>query len=121
MLAFGCGRLNKHSTDEGVDAGVTKADCESVFDSSVDLKCEFDTDCVLLTHPDCCGPIEIGVASVGLQQAETAESSFEPCETAQCGPVGCAHQVEAENGQAPGSGQSIVPVCQMNQCTSIVQ
>jgi hypothetical protein len=123
VLVLGCGQLNKHppGDDTTTDAGRTNQTCEQIFESQVDFTCTQDADCALLTHPDCCGPVEIGVTASGIMAAETAETNYAPCESNQCGPVGCDHADEDETGQVPGPGQSIIPVCVNNRCSSTIK
>ena len=115
LIAVGCGG----SGSPAVDAAATLQQCAAAF--VVDRTCTTAADCVLLTHPDCCGPIEIGVATAGQAAAGSAETTFGACEAAACGARGCAHADQAEDGTTPMQGQTIVPTCTNHVCGSTVQ
>jgi hypothetical protein len=115
-LLAGCG-----SSSHGVDAMVTPQQCEATFAGAVDLACTTPADCALLTHPDCCGDVEIGVASSGLAAAMSAETTYATCENASCGARGCFHATQAQDGKVPMAGQSIVATCASLTCSSTVQ
>jgi hypothetical protein len=115
-LVLGCG-----SHSHPVDASQTPQQCEATFEQAVDRACATPADCALLTHPDCCGDVEIGVAKAQLAAAMAAEATYGPCESAACGGSGCQHATMSEDGMVPMTGQSIVVVCTNQLCSSTVQ
>src|SRR5580765_740951 len=103
-LVVACGSYGSTS-----DALSSTLQCEGTFDQQVNRSCTSAGDCVLLTHPDCCGPIAIGVNAEA--QTQPAEMSYETCMNAACGARGCGHPLEAQDGKTPSAGQSIVATC----------
>ena len=113
LVLAACGRLNKNDPD----ASTAPQQCEAAFDMKVNKQCVSASDCTLLAHPDCCGPVEIGIATVD----PTAEAAYEACENMACGARGCSHPEAAEDGTfVMNPGDTIVPTCNMNQCSSTV-
>ena len=95
------------------------ASCESTFEAALDRRCATADDCALVMHSDCCGNVVTGVAK-GSQAAFTAaESAYFTCVPG-CGSRGCFHADRAEVGGTPGVGQTIVPVCKDQRCSSMV-
>jgi hypothetical protein len=117
MALAACGSGTKSSAD----AYVSPQQCEATFESSVDRACTTPADCALVTHPDCCGDVEIGVNKAMLAAAMSLETSYSSCENASCGARGCQHATMAEDGMVPMTGQSIVVVCTSQACSSTVQ
>ena len=93
--------------------------CEAAFEASIDRACTVPSDCVLVSHDDCCGVVEFGVSSANSGSFPGAEAELRRC--APCPPLGCAHPDFAEDGRAPQMGQAIVTTCVANRCSSIVQ
>jgi hypothetical protein len=108
IATIGC---SSHSPSQAADANPTTDQCSGAFDAAVDRTCAVDTDCALLVHPDCCGDVEIGVTKSGLAAAMMAETTYNSCEAAACGPRGCFHATVAEDGSMPGAGQAFAAVC----------
>jgi hypothetical protein len=109
------------SHPHAVDATTTPVQCEATFDQAVDKTCSTPSDCALLSHPDCCGDVEIGVAKAGLAAAMTSEATYDSCTASSCGARGCDHAPAAEDGLVPSAGQSIVVTCASMKCSSTVQ
>lgn len=114
VLIAACG---SHTT--GSDAQGTTIMCEAKFDQAVNRTCATAGDCVLLMHPDCCGPVMIGVNATA--QTQPAETQYETCMNSVCGARGCQHALMAEDGRVPSAGQSIVATCIGMVCSSTVQ
>jgi len=117
LVLLGCGS----SLSKPIDAHVDPAMCEANFEAAVQRQCVAPADCVELLHPDCCGDVEIAVAASDQAAAQTAEGTYQTCENASCGPRGCFHALQAEDGKVPMSGQMIVAVCVAGACTTTVQ
>lgn len=101
-----------------IDARTDPAVCKANLEATLDRVCGSNADCVLVQSEDCCGPIELGIQS-GTQYAfPPKEQTFEACLA--CPPLGCAHPLEDESGQA-AQGRAIYPICVSNRCTSMVQ
>jgi hypothetical protein len=113
--------LGCHSGTHGADAMTTPQQCEASFDQVVGRACATVSDCALITHPDCCGDVVIGISAASLNAAMVAETTYNSCEGAACGARGCQHATMAEDGKVPMAGQNIVAVCTSQQCSSTVQ
>ncbi|HSD86852.1 MAG TPA: hypothetical protein VLB44_05030 [Kofleriaceae bacterium] len=114
LVLLGCGDA-QHAPDAPVDDAVCKANLETALDRS----CNVPSDCVLVESADCCGPIMLGIHAGTESAFPSLEQTFETCLA--CPPLGCAHQILAENGTAPQSGQMIVADCVASRCVSVVR
>lgn len=114
-LAACSGGSSKPADAPKTDPAVCKANLEAAIDRS----CTQPSDCVLVQSADCCGPIELGIRAGGEASFPAKESTYETCLA--CPPLGCAHQVQDEDGQSAGSGQAIVATCNAGRCKSIIQ
>jgi hypothetical protein len=94
--------------------------CLATFEASLQKSCMQPSDCVAVSHNDCCGLVFLGVRVDSLDAFSAAENELRKC--APCPPLGCAHQDQAEDGKVVTvSSQHIVPICVMNRCSSTVQ
>ena len=82
--------------------------CEAVFEASIDRACTVPSDCVLVSHDDCCGVVEFGVSSANSGSFPGAEAELRRC--APCPPLGCAHARYATPG-FPLSVRSVSDGC----------
>ena len=114
VLAVGCS-----STSNAIDAHVDPAVCKANLEAAIDRTCAVPADCVLVDSADCCGVVKLGVKSGTQVQFPPVESQYVACLA--CGPRGCQHADQAEDGSVPSAGQSIVATCTAGRCTSIVQ
>jgi hypothetical protein len=112
----GCTQVSYH---QPVDAPADPAACKAALEAAIDRTCAVPADCVLVTSADCCGEIDLAVKAGTEGGFPSAEASYEACLA--CPPLGCAHQTEAEDGTAPGPGQSIVATCIANRCQAVIQ
>lgn len=113
-LLVGCGESRPP-----VDAKTDPAVCKMQLESQIDRTCAAPSDCVLVDSADCCGTIKLAIKA-GTQAAfPDAESRYEACLA--CPPLGCQHADQAEDGMTPGLGQSIVAICDLNRCKSVVR
>ena len=117
VLAFllaGCGD-QKAPADATVDPLVCKADLEAAIDRS----CTVPADCVLVASADCCGTVDLAVHAGTEASFPATEATYAACLA--CGPRGCQHADQAEDGSVPGAGQAIVATCVAMRCQSVVQ
>jgi hypothetical protein len=115
LLVLGCA---EHGHTPNPDGPGDPAVCKASREAAIDRSCTTPSDCVLVTSSDCCGPIDIAVKRGTEGAYPPVEAAYVSCLA--CPPLGCAHQVEAENGSPAGSG-TIVATCVMSRCQSIVQ
>jgi len=99
--------------------GPDPATCETTFEAALDRTCVADGDCVLAPHDDCCGVIELGISASSASGFSALEAELQACRP--CPPLGCAHPDEAEDNTFPQTGESIVPICDVGRCTSVVR
>ena len=102
-----------------IDGHTDPATCKANLEAQLDRHCMQASDCVLVDSADCCGTIKLGIRA-GTQGAFAAEEmQFVTCLA--CGPRGCDHADEAEDGSVPQAGQMIVATCAAGSCKSVVQ
>lgn len=115
LVALGCAACSDR------DQSMTPQVCEASFEQAVDKACSVQADCTLISHPDCCGVVIIGIAKSMVAAAMAAEANYESCASAMCGDRGCAHDTQAEDGSVQLEGQTIVAICVNGSCASTVQ
>jgi hypothetical protein len=114
LAGAGCG-----DRAAAIDARIDPVVCKADLEASIDRACTVPSDCVLVDSQDCCGTIVLAVRAGTEASFATAEASYGACLA--CGPRGCQHADEAEDGTAPGAGQAIVADCVAMRCQSAVQ
>jgi hypothetical protein len=114
LTAAACG-----SSTAVLDASTGSAACKANLEAAINQTCTVPSDCVLVASADCCGTIDLAVKSGTEAAFPSVEATYSACLA--CPPSGCLHADEAEDGSAPGSGQSIVATCVASRCTSVVQ
>jgi hypothetical protein len=115
-----CGHGQMPVDDTADDAPGDQGVCTMQFEEAIDRTCGAPADCVLVRHQqDCCGDTLVGVRAGTEGMFPPVETMYESCLA--CPPVGCAHADFAEDGAIAGTGQSIVPDCVANRCTSVVR
>ena len=102
-----------------IDAHTDPATCKANLEAALDRSCTTASDCVLVDSADCCGTVKLAVKNGTEDGFPAAEATYVACLA--CGPRGCFHPDQAEDGATPQSGQSIVALCKMQRCTSVVQ
>jgi hypothetical protein len=113
LLVLGCSEHGRSidATEPGV--------CQAKFQAAIDKTCTVPSDCSLGLHSDCCGIVHLGIRAGTEDSFAAAERELQTC--APCPPVGCAHQDQAEDGRVVTmTGQTIVPTCVANRCSSTV-
>jgi hypothetical protein len=115
-----CGHGQMPIDDTAEDAPGDQTICTMQFEREIDRSCTVPSDCVLEPHgKDCCGDTLVGIHAGTEGSFPSIEMMYQTCLA--CPPVGCAHADEAEDGQIPTMGQSIVADCVANRCTSVVR
>lgn len=113
-LLIGCG-----GSASPADAKTDPAVCKMQLEDRIDRTCAAPSDCVLVDSADCCGTIKLAIRSGTQTSFPDAEATYVACLA--CPPLGCQHADQAEDGMTPGVGQSIVAICDLNRCKSVVR
>jgi hypothetical protein len=113
IVLVGCGG---HGATSASDSATTSA-CATDFQAALDRTCETISDCVLVHSTDCCGTVVVGIAATSEAMFASVEATYETCLA--CGARGCQHADLAEDGGAPGPGETIIATCDNKRCKAV--
>src|SRR3954471_23561944 len=113
IVLVGCGG---HGATSASDSATTSA-CATDFQAALDRTCETVSDCVLVHSTDCCGTVVVGIAATSEAMFASVEATYETCLA--CGARGCQHADIAEDGGAPGPGETIIATCDNKRCKAV--
>jgi hypothetical protein len=112
IVLAGCGGHGATSSGDSATSA-----CATDFQAALDRTCNTASDCVLVNSTDCCGTVVVGVAATSQAMFASIEATYETCLA--CGGRGCQHADIAEDGGAPGPGETIIATCDAKRCKAV--